>query len=355
MSSHSIQWDPNLKDVSEGRVILIPATLFTVLIILSTSFRIFAKLRLKKTLTVDDFLIIIALAFNLTGNVLEIQCVETGCGRHLQFLDTEERSRTRMLILDIILVANIALWAVKLSISFFLLGLVATVHRRARWIIYGLIIVTTLASLTQLIVWCLQARPLEKAWHPDIPGTVASPYVLITAHVVSQAIGAIADLFYAFSPIYFVGNLQMSPGKKALLISLTGSGLAVFAISIAHLAFVDDFLDPDYTWTLQHRVFIFGLIERNLAEVIANLPGLTPFFRSVYKKTSQIFASCTGGSTSCPDEEKRHGLSVVTIGSGGKPSKKGVTGRFQSLGKNAQFSELNSTLDNDQSRLWNDS
>ncbi|OTA94409.1 hypothetical protein M434DRAFT_394812 [Hypoxylon sp. CO27-5] len=145
----------------------------------------------------------------------------------------------------------------------------------------------------------------------------------------------------------------MSLGKKIVLISLTGSGLVVFAVSIAHLAFVDDFVDPDYSWSLR-RVFVFALVERNMAEVIANLPALTPLLRSVYNKT-------TRGSTKISDTptngDKGHALScIVTIGAAGKSSKKGTAvGKFQSYGRNMQFSDLNTTWDNDQLRLWNDS
>ncbi|KAI1386110.1 uncharacterized protein F4822DRAFT_409003 [Hypoxylon trugodes] len=357
MSSLSIPFNPKLEDESIGRIILIPAILFTILVILSTSLRIFSKLRMNHRLSADDVLIIIALAFNLTGNALEIQCVETGCGRHLQFLTFEERSRARMLALYIIVMADIALLAVKLSITLFLFSLVTKVHKRARWIIYGLISLTTLATLSEIIVWSLQAKPLEKAWNPDIPGTVASPYTLITAHIVSQSVGAATDLFYALSPIYFFGKLQLDLKKKILLISLTGSGLVVFAASIAHLAFIDDFVDPDYTWTLQRRIYIFGLVERNMAEVVANLPGLTPLFRSAYKKTSQVLAGYTGPSSIHVNGDNGHALSsIATIGTAGKSSKRGVAvGSPYSSRKNAQFSELDTTWDNDQLRLWNDS
>ncbi|KAI0387993.1 integral membrane protein [Hypomontagnella monticulosa] len=358
MSSDSIRFDPELVDESRGRDLIIPAVIFSVLVVLSTGMRIFSKLWFARKLSVDDLLIVIALAFNLTGNALEIQSAHNGWGRHLQFLNDEQRSMTRMLTLYNILISDIALWAVKLSASFFLLSLVTGVYNRAKWIIYALIVITTLASLSQLIVWSLQARPLEKLWHPEVPGTVASPYMLLYAHVTSQAVGAATDIFYALSPIYFFGKLQMSLRKKIVLISLTGSGLAVFAVSIAHLSFVNDFLDPDYTWAL-HRVFIFALVERNLAEVIANLPVSTPLFRSMYKNAKQVLANYTGGSTKTSGNpvDKGHVLSsVITIGSARKSAKKGATeGTFRAYGRDVQFTELNTISDDDQVKLWNDS
>lgn len=36
---------------------------------------------------------------------------------------------------------------------------------------------------------------------------------------------SLIDLFYALSPIYLIGSLQMSVQKKLIVLGLTGSGL----------------------------------------------------------------------------------------------------------------------------------
>lgn len=91
-----------------------------------------------------------------------------------------------MLTLYIVLLSNIALWSIKMSISLFLLKLITNVHRRVRWVIYILMFFASVASSLLLIVWLLQAKPLAKAWNPDIPGTVANPETLLVAHVIQQ-------------------------------------------------------------------------------------------------------------------------------------------------------------------------
>lgn len=142
-----------------------------------------------------------------------------------------------------ILFANLAIWSVKMSISFFILSLIRDAHRRSRIVTYILITITCIAHGCQTIVWAAQARPLEKLWHPEVPGTVASRKTLIdsiiaftgrrlfTSSTTSRgtnkvaAISSVTDLFYAISPIYFFGGLQMSLQKKLVVIGLTGSGL----------------------------------------------------------------------------------------------------------------------------------
>jgi hypothetical protein len=116
---------------------------------------------------------------NLTGNVVEYEAVKCGFGRHLQFLSRDQEREVRMWNQLGILFANLAIWSVKMSICFFILTLIRDAHRRSRFVIYGLITITCIAHGCQTIVWAAQARPLEKLWHPEVPGTVAPKKTLI--------------------------------------------------------------------------------------------------------------------------------------------------------------------------------
>ncbi|KAK8923112.1 hypothetical protein VCV18_007174 [Metarhizium anisopliae] len=196
-----------------------------------------------------------------------------------------------------ILFANISLWAVKISVCFFILALIQGVHRRTTWIVYALIAITTTASTCQGIFWGLQASPLRKLWEPDIPGEVKSVKTLVTSIIAFTIINSITDLFYAISPVYFIGRLQMSLGKRLVIIGLTGSGLLVFASSITRVAFDGDFYKPDFTWAL-YRVYLCTIVERNLAEVIADLPATFTLIRSVHNKTNAFWSrGSRSGST----------------------------------------------------------
>jgi hypothetical protein len=118
---------------------------------------------------------------NLTCNAVEYEAVKLGFGRHLQFLTREQERSLRKWNQFGILFANLAIWSVKISICFFILSLIRGTHRRSQWIIYGLITITCIAHGCQTIVWATQARPLEKLWHPEVPGTVSSKKTLVDA------------------------------------------------------------------------------------------------------------------------------------------------------------------------------
>lgn len=116
---------------------------------------------------------------NLTCNAVEYKAIKLGFGRHLQFLTREQEQPIRMWNQFGILFANLAIWAVKMSICFFILALIRGTHHRSQWIIHGLIAMTCLAHGCQTIVWACQARPLEKLWHPEVPGKVAPRRTLV--------------------------------------------------------------------------------------------------------------------------------------------------------------------------------
>ncbi|KAI2601769.1 hypothetical protein GGR54DRAFT_634524 [Hypoxylon sp. NC1633] len=307
MPNEIIPLDHSLVDVSRGNDILVLSILFSVLVTLSTVSRLAVKAVTKIKPTAADIFIVIALAFNLTANVLEVQSVRSGFGRHLQFLTQEEVLRLKQLSQYNILFANISLWAVKISICLFIWTIVQKTHRRVRWVIYTLVALTTAASTCQGILWGIQARPLRKLWMPDIPGEVQSPKMLVDSIITFTAINSVTDLFYAISPVYFFGRLQMDLGKRLIVLGLTGSGLLVFASSIVRLGFVGDFYDPDFTWAL-HNVYICTIIERNIAEFIADLPAVFHIARNAHRMARGLLSHGT----------ENHHTGITTIGSSGK-------------------------------------
>jgi len=96
---------------------------------------------------------------------------------------TEEQGRTIWKLGQCnIIFAVIALWAVKISICFFILTLIRDAYHRTVYVVYGLMAVTTLTTLgsvVQSIVWSTQEMPLQNFWDSDIPGTMGKPDILV--------------------------------------------------------------------------------------------------------------------------------------------------------------------------------
>ncbi|RCI17190.1 hypothetical protein L249_1844 [Ophiocordyceps polyrhachis-furcata BCC 54312] len=259
-----INFDPNLPDENRGQGILVLCTVFSVLIVLSTTSRVVIRFT-SHGLGATDYFNVITLAFNLATNILDVQSVHEGLGRHLQYLTREQGLHLKKMNQITMLLANIALWAVKMSVCFFLLALTNKAHRRVRCIVLGLMVLTTSGSLSYCIVWGIQARPLERLWTPDMSGEVMDPHILTIAVVV------ITD----------------GPEGKLTVMALTGSGLLVFAFSIARIGFYRDFLAPDYSWAV-YWIWMCTITERNLAEIVADLPASYTFFRDLGRKAHNM-------------------------------------------------------------------
>ncbi|ROW11901.1 hypothetical protein VPNG_04904 [Cytospora leucostoma] len=316
MSNQSdLKFNPDLVDINRSKGYFVLLTVFTILIVLSTGTRIANKLYYRLKHGVDDYMIIVALAVNLAANILEYQSIDAGFGRHLQFLDNQQASTVKKLSQFTILLADISLWAVKISICFFLLSLIHNAYRLAHWVIYGLATITTISATCQAIFWGLQARPLDKLWKPEIPGSVSNTETLVVTIITFTAINSVTDLFYALAPLYFFRKLQIDLRKKLILYGLTGSGLLVFASSIIRVAYVKDFFDADYSWAL-YRVYMCTIVERNFAEVIADLPTIFPLLRSLRSKAREFFSrlsSRTSRSGSNGQSARNHNTSPSEI------------------------------------------
>ncbi|KAI0968499.1 hypothetical protein F4678DRAFT_464564 [Xylaria arbuscula] len=319
----SIQFDSNLEDRRDDSGLFAVLVLFTSLISLSTTARIATKLWHSIRYGLSDLFILIALAFNLTGNILEFLSLRQGFGRHLQFLTRDQELTLLMLAQFTLLFAFISIWAAKLSVAFFILSIIRGTHQRTRWVCYGLIALTTAAQFAQVIIWALQARPIEKLWKPEIPGVVASLNVIADATYALTCINLATDIFFALLPLYVVWDLKMDRKKKMIIFALTSSGLLVVVAASVRLAYLKNYTNPDFSWYLP-SAYIATIVERNLAEFIADMPVLYPMLRKAFEKTGHfltILRRNDSKATHQPHSQKKSEggrRTLVTIGSAGR-------------------------------------
>ncbi|RWA06701.1 hypothetical protein EKO27_g8399 [Xylaria grammica] len=165
------------------------------------------------------------------------------------------------------------------------------------------------------------ARPLEKLWKPEVPGTYASPQTLVITIYVLSAIFSVTDLFYALSPIYFFGGLQMDRKKKFVVLGLTGSGLVVFAASLVRVPYLKNFFAADVSWELP-TIYFPTIFERNLAELIADLPAVYPEIRHRYYQIMGLTKTVSLRSSSRrsidggrPGSHSGSQCAIITVGS----------------------------------------
>lgn len=169
--------------------------------------------------------IIIYQLLNLVANGFDYKATISGFGRHSRFLTIDEEIEAVKCAQLAVGIANWAIWAVKLSVCFFLLSIMRSVYSYYKWAVYTLIAITSSTALVGSILWGTQAQPLAKLWDPRIPGTRVSPeHFLIIVYVV-YAFGCFTDIFYALSPLYFLWSVRLDWKKKLPIVLLTGCGI----------------------------------------------------------------------------------------------------------------------------------
>lgn len=88
-----------------------------------------------------------------------------------------------------------------------------TPGRTYRWILYGVIVLSTLGSFIRVVAYLARCRPLEAAWYPA-KGKCAPPSILTNVSYFFGAICIITDFVCALIPALIIWNIQLSKRAK---------------------------------------------------------------------------------------------------------------------------------------------
>ncbi|KAF1955017.1 hypothetical protein CC80DRAFT_549732 [Byssothecium circinans] len=190
--------------------------------------------------------------------------------------------------------AALAIYSIKVSVCFFLLALLRDVHRRFRIFIWSLMAFTTISTFIGLLLWGLQAHPLERLWDPRVKGTRQPSQQFLTVFYIFYAFNLFTDLIYSLTPIWFLWNIQISKRKKYAIWAIMGLGLLLTVGVIMCIIFAQEILETeDITWALIPE-FIADCTQRHVSGIIANLPALYTLI------SNNRGASSTAASTDRP-------------------------------------------------------
>jgi hypothetical protein len=102
----------------------------------------------------------------------------------------------------------------------------------------------------------------------------------------------------------------------------------VFAASVVRAAFDNDFYNPDFTWALD-KVYLCTIIERNLAEIIADLPASYVIIRGVSKKAKTLISRRTGEDSKAYAARRSHSSNTVKVSAPRNVYRKGSKDQYQ--------------------------
>ncbi|PVH99808.1 hypothetical protein DM02DRAFT_710217 [Periconia macrospinosa] len=246
-----VSGEHHLEDVSQAYKLYITICILIVVLFVTTALRVWSRLYHSGVFTADDGLIVLGTCFNIIADGMELFAIKKGFGRHAKFVDKISLILALKYTQLGVLMAALAIWSIKVSVCFFLLGLLRDVHRRFRLFIWILMAFTTVLAFIGLLLWGLQAHPLERLWDPRVKGTRGSSQDFLTVVYIFYAFNLFTDIVYSLTPIWFLWNVQISKRKKRAIWVLMSSALLLTVAVTMCIIFAPQFLETeDITWAL---------------------------------------------------------------------------------------------------------
>ncbi|OCK74153.1 hypothetical protein K432DRAFT_410102 [Lepidopterella palustris CBS 459.81] len=317
-----------------GALLAMTTWFLMVTMILATSTRIIVRYTTQHVPGFDDILVLVATAFGIGSAIAISLAVNKGLGRRISSLgqteiDTLQKEVYAATILYVLTVA-----VSKLSIMIFFTRLaVAQTHKTIVLILTAVIGSWSIAAVFGVAFQC----PTPTPWNV-FSGQCVS---LLSFWIGISVVDIITDVVMIALPVNIVWSLQMSPGKKIIVIFVFSVRLIVIITSIIRLVYLSRIIsssDPSFD------SIPYGIVTQchsTLSVIVACSPSLKPFMDhaksgmlnislwqhtagTTYAKDSYNMQALSknsrqgskGGSNSSPDNTANHSQIGNNIGSG---------------------------------------
>ncbi|KAL8926716.1 MAG: hypothetical protein Q9208_002790 [Pyrenodesmia sp. 3 TL-2023] len=230
---------------------------------------------------------------NLVGLGLVTAEVFNGLGRHMYYLQPDQRRRFHLIGWLDWMQTFIAIMLTKISICLFLLRIKN--NQSNKIFMHTLIAANVVVTAVSCFLFLGLCRPIRAYWDIDVEGKCFSKHQ-IEAIVASQgSFSVLFDLILATTPLLFLRNLQVSLRTKLLLCALMGAGYITAGCSLVRTVLSSRVKDPDITWA-DLTTAAWRATEVNLGIICANAPIVRPLYL-YYKGRLRILQDTTTGAS----------------------------------------------------------
>ncbi|KAH6681321.1 hypothetical protein B0J14DRAFT_633068 [Halenospora varia] len=303
----------SVSDPNRGPALVGVTATFLGLTILSSSIRVFTRLRVVNWLGADDVFILCATAAAIAEGVGTIVATNYGLGRHIEFQLAEWKKPFAIADLVASLAYSVSAMFVKLSLLAFYLRL--SPNGMFRTLTYAMMAVSAAFGVASVFAAGLQCIPISMLWDPNQPGHCTQ---VNTFYFANAAIHILTELLIYILPIHTFWKLHLPTRQKLGLCGLMGIGAGLIVISCYRIVTIRDLLaSNDITWNTVTPLMWYT-IELNLAIFIACGPAFLAFFR---RYLPMVFGGMTSQSKSKAyqhDEYRnKHSYPLGSVSQGG--------------------------------------
>lgn len=241
----------------------------------------------------------------ITAVILLTFFVNVGFGRHIYCLPASDIPLVfeYSVLAQIFNIAGIGL--VKISVCLHILRIVDRARRDISIFLRLLILITFLSHLAQILLFCVQCRPMPAIWNPQqYPNAKCfSSHITYLAGYIGFGLDAFTDLMTAIIPVVVIRALQMNTRTKTALCILMGLGVLTAICAIAKAITLQGVFAADYTWALW-RPGLCTIIEHLMGMIIASAPALNPLFKRALRTPTSLYGSNTSHRSDRGEKEE---------------------------------------------------
>lgn len=151
--------------------------------------------------------------------------VTYGLGNHQSLLSYSQIVNTNFWSWIAQIVAILGLVIGRIAVISFLLALQDRTKSYGRWLLYLVGAAQGIINVVEVVLILQQCTPIQKLWDFEVPGTCNMIQICSQVGYLQGSIGAFADLFLAFYPIYIIGSIHQKWKVKLGLCLIMGGGL----------------------------------------------------------------------------------------------------------------------------------
>ncbi|KAH8654478.1 hypothetical protein BGZ60DRAFT_154914 [Tricladium varicosporioides] len=252
---------------------VIIAICFTFLAALTTALRVRSKWMRKSRLTLDDYLVIIAVFLIFANQALQIASVVVGgLGRHVDDVPSEPVIPLLQMIFVLRLLYGIEVTLVKLAVLTLYYRLFGSrgCFRVTAWIVAPVLILWGICIILEVFLDC---KPLAFNWDLRAHGTCVDRRIM---HYSVGSVNIGTDVLLLILPIPYIIGLRLESKRKFGILAMFSLGIFNTVVSVLRMRALINADGSDITYTLA-TVYMWTLLDPCVLTINANLPMVRNF------------------------------------------------------------------------------
>ncbi|KAI9843364.1 MAG: hypothetical protein M1838_002653 [Thelocarpon superellum] len=286
--------------ISQYPEILAVCVTLTSVMVIVVGLRMYVRSTILRSVGADDWTILVAAACSCIYNGMCIGQSRWGLGLPVALRPQENLNPYTLLNYPGRPFYMIGITGFKVALCLAYLRIVNRDNRYYRPLIWTIMITCVLGHLGGTLVLIFQCRPVEKNWHPLVPGSCLPNAV--TFYVLA-AITIFFDCIIFTLPIPLLARVQINMRRKVALIGVFVLGLFTTVCSVMRMVQIRQITKDGNSTGL----VLWGTIEMNVGISLTCLPALTPLFAYFREKhpSARVTPHGTFGSNGSGTRNKR--------------------------------------------------